>query len=261
MEASSRPRPRRREAHLEKASPWAPLRTLLLAAFPDKYFGVNQYSNPDNLDAHHDHTGREIWAQTGGAVTHFCMSSSTGGCIQGVGKFLKAQSRAKVAEQGGVPVKIVMADPEKSKLAGILLSREDPDAGRAALAAVDAQIEKEGQGVAVEGAGKESLTGLMVPDKGRGRHKELCYVDAAIPVNDFDAFDECRATAASGLLVGGSSGVNLFASKKIATECAAEAPRAGGVTIVTLLCDHGIKYLSKVFNDEWMAANDTRPKL
>ena len=76
--------------------------------------------------------------------------------------------------------------------------------------------------------------------------------------NDFDAFDECRAIAAAGMLVGGSAGLNVAAAKEVAERCAAEAPREGGVTIVTLLCDHGIKYLSKVYNDQWMADHDTR---
>ena len=66
-------------------------------------------------------------------------------------------------------------------------------------------------------------------------------MDRAIAVNDFDAFDECRATAAAGLLVGGSAGLNVAAAKLVAAECAGQPPRAGGVTIVTLLCDHGIK--------------------
>ena len=65
-------------------------------------------------------------------------------------------------------------------------------------------------------------------------------------MNDFAAFDECRAVAAAGFLVGGSAGLNIVAAQAVASSCAQEAPRDGGVTIVTLLCDHGIKYLSKV---------------
>jgi len=107
--------------------------------------------------------------------------------------------------------------------------------------------------VAIEGAGKGELTGIMTREG-----VPMKYVDRAIPVNDFDAFDECRATASNGLLVGGSSGLNIAASKLIAAECAEQPAREGGVTIVTLLCDHGIKYLSKIFNEEWLEANDTR---
>lgn len=216
---------------------------LLFAAHPDRYFSVDQYNNLDNRDAHHDGTGREIWAQTDGAVTHFCMSSSTGGTIQGVGKYLKGRNPR---------VRVVLADPEKSRLAGLMEERSDPAAAAGTLAAVAAKIAATG-GVAVEGAGKEALTAIM-----RTGATALEFVDAAIAVHDFDAFDECRALAAAGVLVGGSAGVNVRAAKAIAVECAGEAPREGGVCIVTLLCDHGIKYLSKIFNDEWMRENDTR---
>ena len=221
---------------------------LLFAAHPGKYYSVNQYNNVDNRDAHYGSTGMEVWEQTQGAVTHFCMAASTGGTIQGVGAYLKERKPG---------VEVVLADPDKSRLKGLLQEgRGNAAEGAETLAAVEAAIEKTG-GVKVEGAGKEALTELMKPP---ATGKVLEFVDRAIAVNDFDAFDECRATAANGLLVGGSAGLNLVAAKVVAEECALEAPREGGVTIVTLLCDHGIKYLSKVFNDKWCSDNDTRGK-
>ena len=66
--------------------------------------------------------------------------------------------------------------------------------------------------------------------------------------------------AKAGMLVGGSAGLNVCACKVVAEKCVAEGVREGGVTIVTLLCDHGIKYLSKVFNEEWCQKNDKRLK-
>jgi len=218
---------------------------LLAAAYPDRFYSVNQYGNPDNMEAHHDSTGREIYEQTGGAVTHFVMAASTGGTIMGVGKYLKERLPA---------VQVVLADPDKSHLAGLLEGRKDQAAGAEALAQVDAKIKAEG-GVLVEGAGKNALTDIMARDGG-----VLAFVDSAVAVDDFDAFDECRATASCGLLVGGSAGLNICAAKRVAAQCALEAPRPGGVCIVTLLCDHGIKYLTKVYNDEWLAKNDKRPK-
>ena len=116
-------------------------------------------------------------------------------------------------------------------------------------------------GVKVEGAGKESLTGIMLTN-----NVTLEHVDYSISINDFDAFDECRSIASAGLLVGGSAGLNVAASKVLSSDIVqkntndADTIPEGGVTIVTLLCDHGIKYLSKIFNDEWMQANDTRTK-
>merc|ERR1711957_644907 len=80
----------------------------------------------------------------------------------------------------------------------------------------------------------------------------LEFVDYSISVNDFDAFDECRAVAAAGMLVGGSAGLNICAAKTVAAKCASEAPKEGGVCIVTLLCDHGIKYLSKISFDNFL---------
>lgn len=216
---------------------------LLANAFPDEYYSVNQYGNNDNTEAHYSSTGHEIFEQTSGAITHFVMSASTGGTIMGVGKHLKERKGS---------VEVVLADPEKSHLTGLMEMRTDADAGKRLLATVDAQIKATG-GVKVEGAGKNSLTDLM---KTGGT---LCHVDCAVRVHDFDAFDECRKAAAGGLLIGGSAGLNICAAKRVAASCAAEAPREGGVTIVTLLCDHGIKYLSKIFNDEWWEKNDNRP--
>lgn len=230
---------------------------LLAAAFPSKYYSVNQYGNLDNMDAHEGGTGSEIWSQTGGGVTHFVMSASTGGTIMGVGKYLKERKPS---------VEVVLADPEKSHLHGFLARRTDgAEAGDAALALVEAKI-TEGGGVAVEGAGKNSLTGIMQSGGGSGGSGSavLQYVDRAVKVHDFDAFDECRATAAQGMLVGGSAGLNLCAAKQVAAQCCADEEhakatvRAGGAVIVTLLCDHGIKYLSKIFNDAWIKANDDR---
>ena len=192
-----------------------------------------------NMEAHSSNTGVEILAQTNHCVTHFVMAASTGGTIMGVGKCLKRANPA---------IEVVLADPEKSNLAGILESREDIAASIAILQSVKEMIKVSG-GVRVEGAGKESLTGIM------SHGGTLEYVDYAVRVNDFDAFDQCQATAASGFLVGGSSGVNICAAKAVAEKLATE--RKGGV-IVTILCDHGIKYMSKVFNADWIAKHDDR---
>lgn len=217
---------------------------LLIAAYPDRYYSVDQYNNMDNEDAHYNSLGPELVAQTEGTMTHFVMAASTGGTIMGVGRYLKEK----------VPgVEVVLADPEKSNLAGFLCGRDNAEKGNAMLEEVKGKIAATG-GIAVEGAGKDNLTGIMKSDSIFGP------VDYAVSINDFDAFDECRAVAAGGMLVGGSAGVNVCASKVIAARCATEKPREGGVTIVTLLCDHGIKYLSKVFNDDWMREKDTRNK-
>ncbi|GMI45936.1 hypothetical protein TrCOL_g647 [Triparma columacea] len=226
---------------LEGVTDYMAQETVLCTNYPDKYFSVNQYDNLDNMEAHYDSTGKEIWEQTEGKVTHFVMAGSTGGTIMGVGKYLK--------EKKG-DVRIVLSDPHKSHLVGLLES--DRGMGSGTLDKVNNLIKKEG-GVKVEGAGKGELTKIM------SHGGVLKYVDEGIPVHDFDCFEECRNIAKKcGLLVGGSAGCNVAASRVIAKRCAEEGPREGGVTIVTLLCDHGIKYMSKIFNDEWIAKNDNR---
>jgi len=236
--------PEKFPAELGKEKDYMKQEDLLAAAFPDRFYSVNQYANLDNLEAHYGSTGREIFEQTAGSVTHFVMAASTGGTIMGVGKYLKER------KPGGVEV--VLADPEKSHLAGLLEARDDVGKGAATLARVDALVKAHG-GVKVEGAGKASLTPIM---EAGGR--TFGAVDLAVVVSDWAAFDECRTVAGHGLLVGGSAGLNLVASKEVAARCASEAPREGGVTIVTLLCDHGIKYLSKIFSDDWCKTNDPR---
>lgn len=204
---------------------------LLANAFPEKYYRVNQYGNPHNTRAHCESTGPEIFEQTDGRITHFVTCASTGGTIMGVGTYLK-----RVQPE----VSIVLADPDKSLLAGFLAERDNEEEGRRLLGTIRTLISEEGK-TQVEGAGKTILTGLMRDDAGR----ILSPVDRAVRITDQEAFEMCRYLARkTGILVGGSSGVNVCAAKVLAEECVRSQTSA---TIVTLLCDSGIKYLSKIF--------------
>lgn len=215
----------------------------LCDAQPDQYFSVNQYENIDNMMAHYETTAQEIWDQSERKVTHFVMAASTGGTIMGVGKYLKERNSA---------IQVVLSDPHKSRLAGILAQARGDTAGGAAILERVARDTAEEGGVQTEGAGKQALTKIMELDGG-----VLRYVDAAMPVHDFAAFDACREIEAQyGIRIGGSAGLNVCACRRLA-EQAVEEGRAGTV-LVTLLCDDGNKYASKIFNDEWMAANDPR---
>ena len=205
---------------------------VLAEAFPEKYFSINQYDHAHNTRAHYEYTGPEMFEQTKGNITHFVMCASTGGTIMGIGKYLKERNPN---------VSIVLADPSKSYLSSFFLQQKSKDEGEQSLIAVKNRIEKEGKTL-VEGAGKTVLTKLMT------ENGILTPVDRVIRIEDERAFDVCRKMAMCGFVLGGSSGVNVEAAKILAEESVlTNNVTAGGMTIVTVLCDSGLKYLSKIF--------------
>jgi len=205
---------------------------LLAKAFPDKYFSINQYDNIHNTRAHYEHTGPEIFDQLNGNITHFVMCASTGGTIMGIGNYLKERKP---------DVSIVLADPSKSYLSSFFQKKTSEDEGELSLIAVQKRIKKEGK-TQVEGAGKTMLTKLMT-EHGTG---VLNPIDKVIRVEDEQAFDMCKQMASCGFMVGGSSGVNIEAARTLANEIM-ENNTTTPTSIVTLLCDNGLKYLSKIF--------------
>lgn len=215
--------------------------------YPDKYFSVNQYDNLDNMMAHYETTAEEIWDQSQGRVTHFIMAASTGGSIMGVGKCLKEKSNNGVT--------VVLSDPHKSHLVGMLeKARGNVAEGERILKRVEEATKKEGP-IQIEGAGKATFTKIMTYGGGI-----LKYVDDTIIVHDFDAFDMCRKIDDDyGIKIGGSAGMNVKACQEIAEQLI-ENGEANGAVLTTLLCDNGNKYKSKIFNDKWMRENDPRGK-
>lgn len=196
-------------AETAKESDYMQMEVSLAKANPT-WYAVNQYNNPRNADAHQSSTGPEVWAQTGGQVTHFVMTASTGGTITGTSRHLKEQNPA---------IKTILADPYNSVFhhfhhTGEILTPEC--------------------GSAVEGAGKTNMPGVI----------DFSVIDDVVQVHDSDAFKMCHSLARSeGLMVGGSAGLNVHAAVEVA-EGAEE-----GSTVVTVLCDLGVKYLSTVFRD------------
>jgi len=181
---------------------------------PD-YFDVDQYDNPRNPEAYYLTLGPEIWEQTQGAVTHFVAGGSTGGTISGTGKYLKEMNPA---------VRVCMPDP-KGSVFWDYWKEGVPEA------------ELKPSSYQVEGVGKDSIPTAM----------NFGVVDEMLQLDCKQSFAMCRRVAAEdGMLLGGSSGLNLSA----AAELSQTAP--DGSVIVAVLPDSGVKYLSKIFNDEWM---------
>jgi len=191
-----------------------------LATENPNWFSVNQYENPLNSRAHYNTTGNEIWNQTQGTVTDFVAGGSTGGTITGVGTLLKEKSEN---------IKITLADPIGSIFYKYFHEKEVGTP----------------QKFLVEGVGKGNIPGVINFD----------VMDDVIRVTDQEAFQTCYDLARKeGLCVGGSSGMNVAAAVKIANE--ATEPRV----IVTILCDSGLKYLSKIFNQDYCEKNGIKIK-
>jgi len=175
-------------------------------------FYPNQYANPMNPEAHYLTTGPEIWNDTEGKITHFVCGMGTGGTISGVGKYLKEKNPA---------VQIVGVDPIGSLYY---------DAFKTG-ATVKAKT------YVVEGIGEDFFPTTM----------NMKILDDVIQVNDEECFVVARRLVKmEGLFTGGSGGGCISAALRVAKDLGPEA------FIVAFLPDTGMRYLSKVYNDEWM---------
>jgi len=172
----------------------------------------NQYDNPSNPEAHYHTTGPEIWEASEGKITHFVCGIGTGGTISGVGKFLKEKNPN---------VKIIGVDPEGS------LYYDFHKTGKVTKART----------YVVEGIGEDFFPSTM----------NMQILDDVIQVNDEECFVVARRLAKlEGLFTGGSGGGCLSATLRLAKDLGPQD------FVVVLLPDTGMRYLSKVFNDEWM---------
>ena len=193
---------------------------------------ANQFDNTANRQAHIEGTGPEIWAQTDGKVDGFSCAVGSGGTLAGVSMALKAKNQT---------IKIALADPMGSALYNYYTSRE---------------LKSEGSSI-TEGIGQGRITANL----------EGAVVDHAYQIHDAEAvqiaFDLLEH---EGLCMGGSTGVNVAGAMRLAKEL------GPGHTIVTILCDYGTRYASKLFNPEflrsknlpvpaWLEGASTAPKV
>ncbi len=175
---------------------------------------ANQFDNTANRDAHERTTGPEIWAQTDGKVDAFVTATGTGGTLGGISRYLKKQNSK---------VLTVLADPQGSALYEWVLN---------------GQLKATGPGSITEGIGIGRVTANL----------EGAPLDTAVHVNDAECVKYVyRLLREEGLFLGSTSGVNVAAAVQVAR-------RLGpGHTIVTILCDTGAKYQSRLFDRKWLA--------
>ena len=184
----------------------------------DNAIWANQFDNLANRQAHYDTTGPEIWNETDGKIDGWVAATGTGGTYAGVALYLKDQSDR---------IQTVLADPMGSGLYSY---------------AKTGVIASEGNSI-TEGIGNSRITANM----------EGVPIDDAIRVTDPECMDVLsQLLKKEGLFMGGSVGINVGAAVKLAKQM------GPGHTIVTVLCDGGARYQSKLWNPEFLATKNLK---
>ena len=184
----------------------------LAASLPNGAVWANQFDNPANRRAHRESTAPEIWEQTGGKVDAFVSAIGTGGTLAGVADGLKERNPA---------VRAVLADPTGSGMHA-WVQTGTPKADGTSI---------------TEGIGQGRVTGNL----------EDARIDDSLQVTDAAALRAIFALATEeGLLLGGSTGINIAGAERVARDL------GRGHVVVTMLCDHGTRYASKLFNPSFL---------
>ena len=187
-----------------------------LAEETDNCYYPNQYDNKSNLQAHYETTGPEIWEQTEGKITHYVAGMGTGGTISGVGKYLKEKNPN---------IKVIGIDSVGSVYKKYFETGEFD--------------KNEIKPYMTEGIGEDIIPGTI----------EFEYIDAVLQVNDKESALETRALAKEeGLFIGWSCGAAVAGAKNYIKQ----QPLKKDDMMVVVLPDSGTRYISKVYNDEWM---------
>ncbi len=175
-------------------------------------FFIEQYQNTRNIDAHYATTGPEIWRQTNGRIDCFVGGIGTGGTVSGIARYLKDQNSS---------IEVVAADPYGS---------------------IYYQFHKDGTVIEphtyyVEGIGEDMVCKSI----------DMSVIDKIYQVNDQECFDMAMAlTREEGIFSGGSSGAAMLVALRHAKSLSADK------VVVVLLPDGGMKYVSKLYNPQWM---------
>jgi cystathionine beta-synthase len=176
---------------------------------------ANQYHNPANPDSHYQTTGPEIWEQTAGRVTDIVIGMGTGGTLTGVAKYMREHDH---------DVRIVGVDP----IGSILYDAWEHGGDAQGFEAFTYKV---------EGIGEDFIPTTL----------DLSLVDAVIQVDDAESFQWTRRLVREeGIFSGGSSGAALAGALKYAQGLSADR------LVVVIFPDSGSRYLSKLFDDDWM---------
>jgi cysteine synthase A len=177
---------------------------------------ANQFDNLANREGHRATTGREIWEQTEGRIDAFTCACGTGGTLAGVAFALKERDPT---------IRVVLADPEGSGLYGWVKANDLSVSGSSIT----------------EGIGQSRVPANL----------EGAPIDDALRIPDAEALEAIfTLLIEDGISVGGSAGINIAAAIRLAREM------GPGHTIVTILCDGGARYQSKLFNPDFLRAKN-----
>jgi len=175
-------------------------------------FYLDQYDNPENIQAHYQSTGAEIWRQTEGRFDAFVAGIGTGGTMSGSGKYFKERNPE---------IRNIAVDPIGSVYKGLFETGKAPEP----------HVYK------VEGIGEDRICKAM----------DFTHVDEVRQCDDRTAFNMARRlTKEEGLFAGGSSGSSVAIAIEVAREL------GDGKTVVTILPDSATRYITKFFSDDWM---------
>ena len=178
---------------------------------------INQYFNPLNTEAHYQWTGREIWEQTAGEITHLVACSGTGGTLSGIARYLKEKKPS---------VKIIGVDADGS------LIKKYFDTG---------EVDKgELHPYYIEGLGKNLIPGAL----------DTSVIDEFVKVNDTEsALMARKISRTTGIFCGYTCGAAWVATQKYNQEHPFSKESVG----VVVFPDHGSRYMNKIYNDQWLA--------